>query len=252
MKGVTDHDRLAQLLDSDDPPLDLCLLVVSEALSGNPEAVTQGLAALASLAAGVEEPTIDALVHHLFTVGGFVGDTDDYHSAENSFLDAVLVKRSGMPITLAAVTIGVGQRVGLGLHGVGMPGHFLVGLDTDPGVFIDPFAGGVRLDVTAAEARFHRLFGDSSVFDPAMLRPTATPAIVNRVLNNLVRTFADRDPTRLDRLIELRVALPGGADEQQLLIRLAEARGKWDLAARLAESADPDDPSAPTLRSRLN
>ena len=87
---------------------------------------TVWLGRLDELSADVKEPTLEALRTHLFDVEGFAGDTEDYHVPENSFLDSVIDRRLGMPITLAAVTIEVGRRAGVQLDGIGMPGHFLV------------------------------------------------------------------------------------------------------------------------------
>lgn len=243
--------ELAELLGSSDPPLDTCLLLISEAM-GNEGALERGLAALDALAVPLDSPTLDELTHHLFVEHGFSGDVDDYHSVDNSFLDRVLERRTGMPITLAATMIVVGARVGVGLHGVGLPGHFLVGVDDGPELeFVDAFAG-VTLDTAGAIDRFHGLFGPAADFDPSMLAPVGTRSIVGRVLNNLVRTFGERDRPMLDLLLDLRVQLPGPPEERRLLIHLAESRARWDLAARLREELDPEDTDALGLRARLN
>ena len=250
--SMTSVSRLSALLEEPDPPLDECLLLVSAALADEPSIVDEGLAALEDLAAGVPSPSLDALLDHLFDQESFIGDTDDYDAVDNSLLDRVLRRRRGMPITLAAVLISVGRRVGVDLYGVGMPGHFLVGVGDQPGVYLDVFAGGVRLDRSGAEQRFRQLFGPDAEFGDAQLARISTAAIVSRVLNNLVRTLADRDPARLDPLIELRAALPGPKAERQLLVRIAEARGKWDVAASIREELDANDPIAFALRARLN
>lgn len=224
---------------------------MSEGL-GNAGAVERGRAALDELAGTLEAPSLDALMHHLFVQHRFRGDVDDYHHEDNSFLDCVLERRLGMPITLAAVTIAVGARAGIGLHGVALPGHFLVGVDDGPErLFVDAFAG-VTMDSSGAASRFHGLFGPDADFDPTMLAPVRTHAIVARVCNNLTRTFAERDRSRLDALLDLRVALPGPAEERRLLVRIAESRGRWDVAARIREELDPQDREAQGLRARLN
>lgn len=242
--------RLVELLASTEPPLDDCLLLVSEAL-GNVGAVARGRAELDRLAAPLDAPDVGAVIDHLFVEQGFRGDVDDYHHEDNSLLDRVLERRRGMPITLAATMMAVGSRVGLGLHGIAMPGHFLVGIDGSRHRYVDAFAG-VVLDFAGAAERFHGLFGRETEFDASMLAPVSTPSIVARVLNNLTRTYAERDPARLDALLDLRVALPGPKAERRLLIRLAEARARWDVAARIREEIDPDDREALGLRARLN
>ena len=250
---MTAVEELATLLETEEAPIERCLLLVSEAL-GNADAVERGEAVLSEMAGDLEDATLEGVLQRVFGDWGFGGDVDDYHSFDNSFLDSVLERRRGMPITLAGVLIAVGTRAGIGLHGVGLPGHFLVGVDEDRAElrFVDAFAGGVILDVGGAIERYERLFGGRSEFDPAMLAPVSTAAMVSRVLNNLVRTAAERDRKMLDDLLDLRVQLPGPTEEKVLLVRLAESRGRWDLAASLREELDPEDPQAVELRARLN
>lgn len=249
----TAAEQLATALASAEPELDRCLLLVSEAM-GRDGALSRGLTTLDGLAAGVTDPTLEGVIRHLFGEERFAGDVADYHAEDNSFLDLVLERRLGMPITLSAVLMAVGARVGVGLHGVALPGHFLVGVDDDgPELrFVDAFAGGVVLDLPAAIAQHRRRFGADVDADPAMWAPADVPSIVARVLNNLVRTYSERDPTMLDRLLDLRVRLPGPPEERMLLVRLAESRARWSLAAELREQLDPDDPHALRLRARLN
>ncbi len=249
---MTPAEELVELMSTSEPAVEDCLLLVSAALRPDPTPPQVSLAMLDHLAAQVDDRTPTGVAAHLFGPAGFGGDVDDYHAPENSFLDSVLSRRTGMPITLAAVLIAVGRRCGVGLHGVGMPGHFLVGVDGAEELYLDPFAGGVALDINAAEQRFRQLFGDATEFDPDLLRPVSVHSMVSRVLNNLTRSLAERDAQLLDPLVDLRAALPGPPAERRLVIGIAEARGRWDVAARLREELDPDDPVADGLWARLN
>ena len=242
---------LAGLLEQDSPPLDRCMLLIGEALGSNPNAVADGLAALDHLASDVAEPTVDALVEHLFVRHDFRGDSVDYHSPENSFLDRVIDRRLGMPITLSTVFISVAARVGVNVHGVGMPGHFLVRLDEGQ-TFLDAFAGGKILTVDQVRAGFHERFSPDVGFPDELLLGIGTAAIVSRTLNNLVRTYFDRDSHELGRLIELRAQLPGPRSERHMVIGLAESRARWDIGANVREVLDPDDPMISMLRARMN
>lgn len=245
-------ERLVEFYGETAPHVERGLLLVAELLRPGAPPADDSIAELEALAAGVVERTPEGVTSHLFGEAGFTGDVDDYHAVENSFLDAVLERRIGMPITLASVLIAVARRCGVGLHGVGMPGHFLVGIDDEPGRYVDAFAGGVFLDVAAAARRFHNLAGPGATFDPSLLRTVTSQDIVSRVLNNLARSFADRAPQRLDALIDVRAAIPGSVADRQLVVGLAESRARWDVAANLREQIDPDDPVIAALRARLN
>lgn len=248
---MTPTEHLVGLLESGAPPLGESMLFLSAALTNRTDAVAVGMAQLDELAAGVAEPTTTALVEHLFDAMQFRGDVDDYHAPENSFLDRVLERRVGMPITLSAVVAEVGARVGLDLHLIGMPGHVLVGIDDADDTYIDAFAG-VVLDGDGVRERFASIFGEDAKLAPRALQPIDTAGVINRVCNNLTRTWIERDPSALNALLDLRAEIPSSMRERQLLVGLAEGRGRFDLAARLRTELDPRDPTIDRLWARLN
>src|SRR5204862_32917 len=88
--------------------------------------VAEQLARLDALALWCFAPTLDALVEHLFVDEDFHGNADDYYDPRNSFLNDVLDRRVGIPITLSVLTMEVGRRIGVPVAGVSMPGHFLL------------------------------------------------------------------------------------------------------------------------------
>jgi regulator of sirC expression with transglutaminase-like and TPR domain len=244
-------EELAAILESPDASTAECLLHLSSILSERADALDVGRTALEALAAGVAEPSIPALVHHLFDEANFAGDVDAYHAEENSFLDRVLERRIGMPITLAVVVVEVGARIGLDLHLIGMPGHVLVGVAGDDSRFIDAFAGA-ELDRAGVQQRFDAVFGRGTPMPPQSLAPIDTVSIINRVCNNLTRTWAVQANVKLNRLLDVRVALPSAPAERRLLIDIAEARGRFDLAAKIREEIDPNDPNIKILWAKLN
>ncbi|MEM7141432.1 MAG: transglutaminase-like domain-containing protein [Actinomycetota bacterium] len=260
---MTAADRLADILSSDvDVPLAESLLLLAEC---RPDATTEadsGLAMLDRLAASCPAPTVDALVRHVFVDEGFEGDRRDYHDPRNSYLDEVLRRRVGMPITLSVVLVEIARRLDIDLVGVGMPGHFLVREVDDPEGFIDPFHAGVRIGADACLARFRTLHGPDAPFHPSYLDPVPSRSIVQRVLNNLTVTFRSRSPRDLDWLLDLRVRIPADPPDLRALADLCELRGRYGEAADLldrvetamAEDAPRDrirDRSA-RLRARLN
>ncbi|MEZ5244244.1 MAG: transglutaminase-like domain-containing protein [Acidimicrobiales bacterium] len=260
---MTAADRLTALLSGSDAiPLDESLLLLAAARPDSTADVDAGLATLDHLAASCPEATVDALIRHLFGSEGFDGDRHDYHDPRNSYLDQVLQRRVGMPITLAVVLVEVGRRLGIELVGVGMPGHFLVRERSDTDGFIDPYHQGSRISASACEARFRALHGADAVFDPSYLQPVAPRSIVQRVLNNLTVSFRSRSPRDLDWLLAIRVRVPADPPDLQALAELCELRGRYDDAADLLERAvvgSPDHPAggrvlerAARLRARLN
>jgi regulator of sirC expression with transglutaminase-like and TPR domain len=158
--------------------------------------------------------------------------------------------------------IEVGRRTGVALHGVGMPGHFVGGVDAEPDTFVDPFHQGRVLDVDGCRAVFAALQGPDAPFSPAYLAPTGTRAILLRVLNNLQQAYLERnapDAVWVARL-RLRFAELSVAERRRTaallgsLGRFREAAGALeDLAARLDESeAATVSAEARALRAREN
>jgi len=221
------------------------------------------LATLDELAAACPGPTLDHLVRHLFVDRGYAGNRDDYYDPRNSYLDEVLVRRLGIPISLAVLTMVVGRRLGVATDGVAMPGHFLVRDRVDRGVFVDPFSAGAMLDVAGCAALFRRLHGPDVAFDERFLEPVGPRVILQRVLANLTaihRTSGDRGA--LVGVLRLAVTLPGAADEQRRELAAAlAATGQFATAAEQLEAvaaggsgdrSAADLAAATRFRARLN
>src|SRR5690606_27969375 len=119
--------------------------------------------------------------------GGLRGNAEHYDDPRNSFVDLVVRRRLGIPITLSLVAIEVGRRVGVPLVGVGMPGHFIVRDAADADAFYDPFVSGEPMSVEDCALRFAALHGPAARFDPAYLEPTPVVRIAERMLANLSR-----------------------------------------------------------------
>ena len=248
-------EQLTELLDDPSPRLDEALLLLSEHLQqkqGVSEAGLQALDQLAAdlLAADSTAAEVASLVKGLFVDHHYVGDVENYHNEENSFLDRVIEKRTGMPISLAALTVTIARRLGTELHLLGLPGHVVVGIANDPNNFIDAFSGTL-LNRNGLEQRLHSIFGREVPIDDEALTPMTTVDVVLRVSNNLMRTWSDQ-PRKFDRLLDLRSRLPLPRADQLMLIELAEARARFDIAARLREAVDPDDVRIDELWGRLN
>ncbi len=125
---------------------------------------------------------------------GFRGNEDDYYAEENSLLPRVIEHRRGNPITLCLVYIAVGRRAGLPVHGVGLPGHFVVRAG---GVFFDPFHGGRRLQLEDCQKL---LESQSLELQPHHLLPCKPRVMLARMLNNLLHAAETGDPTLGEKL----------------------------------------------------
>jgi regulator of sirC expression with transglutaminase-like and TPR domain len=222
--------------------------------------VAAELALLDRLAAGIAAGDLHDWRRHLFVDLGFSGNLDRYDEPANSFLDQVVRRRRGLPITLSVLGMEVGRRAGLHLEGVGMPGHFL--LRAGPDTFVDPFDGGRVLDRAGCRERFREVNGARATFRPAYLEPVGPQAILARMLNNLKAAYAGRgDVGALSWVIALRHALPRTSPlEDREWARVLGLTGRFTEAADRMESLAEELPGhgdslaaeALALRARLN
>ncbi|HEV8243172.1 MAG TPA: transglutaminase-like domain-containing protein [Nitrospirales bacterium] len=151
------------------------------------------------------EEIVKAINRYLFVEQGFAGNTQEYYDVENSYLNRVLERKTGIPISLGAVYLLVGKRLELPVFGVGMPGHFLVKYEADRyRIFVDCFNGGALLTQKDC-ARFLDQAGYG--FDERYLQKTPSRAILIRMIKNLVAIYNKMDDvtkaTRLTRFIEI-------------------------------------------------
>lgn len=167
--------------------------------------------AAAPIVAGEAPPRVDpdrharvvALNDYLFKELGFVGNEMQYEDPRNSFLNEVLDRRTGIPITLALLYMEVARRAGLSVEGINFPGHFLLrcparrGLPYSEDLIIDAFHGGALLSEDACRELLRRHAGgdggddtgDGPVFEPSLLRHATKPQILARMLLNLKRVY---------------------------------------------------------------
>jgi regulator of sirC expression with transglutaminase-like and TPR domain len=211
---------------------------------------------LDALAAQCPAPTLEGLRQLLFDQVGFAGDTADYTDPRNSFLDQVLDRRLGIPISLSVLMIEVGRRVGVSLEGVGMPGHFLVRHTAEPRVLIDPFHEGRTLDADQCADLFSTLFGTTATLPVSLLDGARPRAILARMLANLKQSYIDRrDPASLIWVSRLRAAIPGVAtsemaDLAKQLVNMGRFGEAADALEDLAAGA-PGRSSGEDLRSQV-
>ena len=138
---------------------------------------------------GVKNPTylISILNEYLFDELGFCGAEEDYYDPGNSFLNTVLDKKTGIPITLSIIYAEAAKNIGLDLKIVGFPGHVIVKYKNE--IILDPFYRGRLLTIENLEEILDRIFGDGVEFVPEYLNEATTEQLLTRLLRNLKNAY---------------------------------------------------------------
>jgi regulator of sirC expression with transglutaminase-like and TPR domain len=200
--------------------------------------------------AGTPAAVVERLSAFLGGDLGFSGNQDDYYDPRNSFLNDVLERRTGIPISLSTVYIEAGRRAGLNMQGVGFPAHFLAKYVPPDGaeVVFDAFDGGRILSVDDCRVRLAELSDGSIEFRPAYVAAMPTKQIAQRMLNNLKSIYVDARYYRkaigiIDRLL---VIDPGAYQELRdrgaMHVELKQfAHARSDLETYLQRCKEGDD-----------
>ena len=193
----------------------------------------------------------------LFDQEGFVGNTLNYHDTANSYLPRVLESRRGLPITLSLVYKLVAERVGLEVRGIGLPGHFIVGVESPDGMMlIDPFFGGALITPAEAQDRIRDTYGADVSWSDELLEPISTKHWITRMIQNLLHSHSQAGRmSDVAAMIELQMLLWPEQPHLQRDLGLVLARmGLVQPASRwLGRYLDlcPDDPHKGDLEQLL-
>jgi regulator of sirC expression with transglutaminase-like and TPR domain len=219
------HDDLSDLagLGDDKTPLAESALRIAllEYPSLDPAPSLRELDSLARRARAIadgDDPAslVAALNTALFVEAGFTGNASAYYDPKNSFLNEVLERRTGIPITLSVVYLEAGWRLGLGLKGIGFPGHFLVGLESAGALqLLDPFNRGASMTREQCAALVPSAEDGDAGLDDMFFEPVTNRQILLRMLTNLKliyiqRLAFDRAVAVIDRMLQLE---PGALTE---------------------------------------
>jgi regulator of sirC expression with transglutaminase-like and TPR domain len=257
--GAVARDRFAAVVACDPIPLDEAALAIAaeEYPRLDPAAELDRLDALAARVVARAPPParaaslLRALREVLAGEVGLHGSAADYEDPRSSFLNEVLDRKVGLPITLSLVYMEVGRRAGIALDGIGLPGHFVTRYLSPSGaeVFVDAFHGGEMLSADDCLVRFRARTGRD--LDRRLLGPATPRQIVLRMLGNLRRLYAARsDDVRawwvLDRiLLTAPSQLAALRDRGLAAARLgASAAAARDLEAYLSRAPDAQDADA--------
>jgi len=241
--------RLSDILSRDDAAVDLAEAALLIAHEEYPDLDVPGYLARLDLMGTelrerlLEEPrperAVMALNRYLFHEQGFRGNTSEYYDPRNSYLNDVLDRRIGIPITLSTVYIEVASRAGLQVEGVGLPGHFIVRVRTPVrGFLIDPFHCGALLSERECQDRLDRIFGGKVKMEARHLVRCGRKAMLERMLQNLKAIYVKQgDLTRALRVVEQLLKVdPGSANEIRDRGTIYAALDCYALAARDLET----------------
>jgi len=264
-----------ELMQQEDGRIDLaraCLLVAQDAYPvldvdhymAELERMAARLRARMPQATSAEEKVI-ALNQFLYEDLGYWGNTDDYYDPRNSYLNDVMDRKTGIPITLSIMYMEIGRRVGLPVEGVSFPGHFLVRVRMRRGMLVlDPFAGGAPQSEDELRERLKRVIppGATGRVPPEslpleeFLEPSTNRQIVGRLLRNLKGIWREKDdPTRLLEVLNriLVVSPQSGAelrDRGMVYYRLECWRPALQDIRDYVER-EPEAPDAEEMRAKV-
>jgi regulator of sirC expression with transglutaminase-like and TPR domain len=267
---VTSLEAFAQLLAREESHIDIaqaCLMIAQDAYPalavepylGELERMALRLRGQVAKTSAAEERVM-ALNQFLFEELGYRGNTESYYDPRNSYLNEVMDRRTGIPITLAVLYMAVGRRIGLPLDGVSFPGHFLVRLRLRGGMLVlDPFDGGAPLSENDLRQRLERVIPKGAAENlpvaelplDQFLEPATPRQILARVLRNLKGIYREADePQRLlDVLNRMLVVAPEASGElrdrglvyQRLECYRAAVKDLSDYMEREPEAPDFED-----------
>ena len=270
-----------ELLSREDAGIDLaraCLQIAEDAYPGldvdgylgEIERFAGRLRARLGPAASTEDRVI-ALNEFLFGDLGFHGNTTDYYDPRNSYLNEVIDRRRGLPLTLSVLYMEIGRRIDLRLEGVSFPGHFLVRMRMRGGTLVlDPFAGGAPQSGDELRERLKRVIPRATegwkdaargvaVADLPLeqfLEPATKRQILARLLRNLKGVYLERDrPERLLQVLNRMVIVaPDAATERRDRGYVYQKLECWrpalqDLADYLKQA--PDAADVPEVRAQV-
>lgn len=236
------RSRFAELVQRPEPELNLAEAALLVAAEEYPQLTPEPyLQRLDELSERVRDRTwdetapivmLDDVARVLFQEERFRGNQAQYYDPRNSFLNDVLDRRLGIPLTLGIIYLEVGWRLGLPLQGVNFPGHFLVRFDGEAvKLLVDPFQGGLIRFEDDAQDLLDQVYGGSVRLKPEYLRLADRRAMLVRLLSNLKGIYLNRhdEEKALSAIERILLITPDSADEE---------RDRGMVLTRLGRSAD--------------
>ncbi|MEE9172362.1 MAG: transglutaminase-like domain-containing protein [candidate division NC10 bacterium] len=197
------RSRFAGMVDRAEEQIDLAEAALLIAAEEYPHLDTEGyLGRIGGMAERVKDrvsleldpvTVIEELNRYLFDEEGFRGNSEDYDDPKNSFLNEVIDRRKGIPITLSILYMEIAWRLDLHLVGVGLPGHFIIKYQSgDREILIDPFHRGALLSEEDCQRTLDQIYKGKMAFHRGLLTSTPKRSILARMLNNLKGSYLRR------------------------------------------------------------
>jgi len=199
------------------------------------------------------------LNHVLFIEKGYEGNSDAYYDPRNSFLNDVIERKLGIPISLSILYIELGHALGLPLSGVSFPGHFLVKLEiSDGAIVLDPYFGGISLNEDDIEERLREYYGAklNKSHTHGILASSSNKEIILRVMRNLRNLYMQEENWQkalplADIMVEMDADLPDALKARAAIYDQQECHipALADYSAYLKLTSD--NPGNQFIRARI-
>ncbi len=192
---------------------------------------------------------IECLNDVLFVQEALRGNSEEYYDPRNTFLNEVLDRRLGIPISLSVIYIETARRINFDVRGVGFPGHFIVKCtDEEREIFIDPFNNGRLLKVEDCQELLDRVYGGSVPVQPSYFGPMGKKSIITRMLFNLKGLYYQKDDYHrslsvVDRILILNPGILSEIRDRGMLYMQTSLFSKAlaDLEYYLEHAKSPED-----------
>jgi regulator of sirC expression with transglutaminase-like and TPR domain len=192
---------------------------------------------------------LNCLHEVLFVQEGFRGNATDYYDPRNSFLNEVMDRKLGIPISLSVIFIEVSRRIAFPAFGVGFPGHFIVKCqDGDREILIDPFNNGHILTEKNCQELLDRVYGGTVPIQPSFLQAMSKKAVISRMLFNLKGIYYQKEEYSkalavVERILMLNPGTPSEIRDRGLLYMQTSlfAKALADLEYYLTNASAPQD-----------
>ena len=261
-------DRLSEMFSQGEEEVDLAKAAATLALPAYPDLdfapYIRLLDEYAEIVRGIplrndeQEARVSAINTFMYRGAGFAGNYDDYHDPRNSFLNDVMDRRKGIPVSLSVIYLEIARRLELPIYGVGLPAHFLVKYESGRRrFFIDPFDYGRTLNRQGCRRLIRQLHGGREVeLTDLDFQAVTKRRIIVRMAANLRDIYLSTRQFRLGiEYLNVLIAL-GGDDKETLRVRAwaQEQRGRTresieDMEAYLERF--PDSEEADETRTRV-
>jgi regulator of sirC expression with transglutaminase-like and TPR domain len=261
IEAIYARQSFSEIAALDDEAFSLDRAALALALEEYPDLNTQEyLRRLDTLAARVEVligadrsalRVIENINDVLFVQEGLRGNTEDYYDPRNSYINEVLDRKLGIPISLSIIYMELARRIGFSIEGVGFPGHFLVKhVDQDRDIIIDAFNLGRILTLNDCQELLDKTYNGTVSMNASMLQPMGKRSIITRMLYNLKGIYGQKEQhyqtlAIIDKILLLNPGTPSEVRDRGLLYMQTSlfAQALADLEYYLAHAVASEDSS---------